>query len=249
VYREVKWPVVGPPTVTFHDSDRRIIRTSSTVGSGKIVHEDVVFDARGRVLKKSLPFFDGVQPVWTAFAYDEQDRLTLTTRPDGSTERFVFDGLSTCHLNELNQQTCRHADALGRVRSVVDNLGKPISYSFESNGKLVSLQTADSVTRFVNDLQGNTVLVRDPDRGTLRSVFNALGLRVSFTNGNGQPTTRSYDLEDRVVSEASPEGDATWLYDAGAYALGKLSSLTMAFADPAVLALYQTNYSYDRFGR
>ena len=109
--------LAAPTQTVYQDKLFREVRRSTVSLSGSEVHVDTAYDAQGRMVKKSEPFFEGAQTIyWTTIQYDLLDRPILTTRPDGGSQSVFYNGLTETSTNELGQTKSVTKDAMGRER-------------------------------------------------------------------------------------------------------------------------------------
>ncbi|WP_437910566.1 RHS repeat-associated core domain-containing protein [Sorangium sp. So ce327] len=152
-------------------------------------------------------------------------------------------------------------DAAGRVRAVVDPLGRRTQYAFDDRGALTELVRADgSVLRYTRDDLGNLLAVEDrrgaivmydyderglvsvatlPNGGVTRFEHDAHGNRTAVVEPNGAKKTIYYDDLGRVVATMDALSAVTrYAYDA--------RGLLRTVSDPAGGV---TTFEFDAEGR
>ena len=121
---------------------------------------------------------------------------------------------------------------------------------------------AQVATSMTHDLLGRKKTMTDPDKGTWKYRYNALGELTCQQSAAGHFTVMTYDGLGRMASRKdyrahggvncdalqsaqtpSLEADASWHYDSPANGLGRLSLVT----DPE--SGYRKAHTYDAFGR
>jgi RHS repeat-associated protein len=250
--------IIAPTKTVYKDELGREIRSSVVSFSGTEVHADTVYDAQGRTIRKSEPFFNGASTIyWTDVEYDLLDRPLETTRPDAGVQTVVYNGLTETSTNELNQIKTVKKDALGRMASVTDHLTTKTLYVYDAIGQLTSTSVngvSGTTSSYTYDIRGNKITDSDPDKGNWSYSYNALGQLASQTDAKSQVTSMTYDLLGRMLTRiddataANPsQRTSTWVYDTaplgsgGAQAKGKLASVSMPN--------YAATYAYDAYLR
>ncbi|WP_127077260.1 RHS repeat-associated core domain-containing protein [Rhodomicrobium lacus] len=236
----------GAISAVYKDKLHRVIRQSTQGFDGRFVHVDTVYDAQGRVLKRSEPYLDGDPSWWSAVQYDLIGRPVVTTKPDTKTETVSYNGLTVTSTNALGQTKTVTSDVLGRMTVATDTNGQSIAYSYDAIGQLVGMTDPNgNVTSIVYDVRGNKVVQSDPDKGSWTYAYNALGQLASQIDAKGQVTRVTYDVLGRMLSrtdDASGSPQASyWVYDTAAKGVGKLAAAS-GYG-------YSAAFTYDELGR
>ena len=111
---------IAPTTKTYFDRLNRELRaeTEGVIGGVvKPIYQDTVYDALGRVLKTSLPYFFDAAPQWTTLSYDDLGRKRFETAPNGVATETAYSALQTT--------TTVHASEGDRTRVVKHNARAP----------------------------------------------------------------------------------------------------------------------------
>jgi RHS repeat-associated protein len=239
----------APTIIIYFDSLEREVARDTQGFDGSIVRGAKQYDALGRVLKVSRPYFvNGGTPQWTTYTtYDALGRATLVTMPDNSTVQNAYHGLTATETNALSQTRTVTKNSQGDVVSVTDALGQTMLYAYDAFGKLI--QTTDVQANIVTatyDTRGRKIVSSDPNLGTWTYTYNALGELVSQTDAKLQTTTISYDKLGRPLQRVEPDMTSVWVYDTAANGIGKLASASIT-AGPT--AGYQRTMTYEALGR
>jgi RHS repeat-associated protein len=194
-----------------YDSHDALIRVRYP--SGVEVHLE--YDEGGRIARVLCP--EGT----TAFAYDEQDHPIEERGPLGEVSRYGFD-------------------ALGRVTSITDPLGRRLDLAYDALGRCIEQHDGNgSVVRFAYDaLDRPTANIRDRQRGVEQAYGGAHAL-VSQTMEDGSVWRFEHDRLERLRKVITPQHDV-WEY---VYNRAGLIAEERTF-DGRV-----TRFDYDRAGR
>jgi YD repeat-containing protein len=169
----------------------------------------------------------------TTYAYDEANRVVLTTQPDGAVTRTIYTPAMIALVRNIvsNEPQAIHRTALdgsGNKIEFVGQDGKLRSRMMlgSMKGGAVKLTDDDSlsrqgsstdpygrVTTYQYNLQGKLIRTTFPDGTFTQQAWDANGRRTSATNERGQVTTYGYDALGRVVSVAGHDGTITHTYD------------------------------------
>lgn len=248
----------GPAQTVYQDKLLREIRTSTPSFDGRLVNVDTVHDAKGRVIRKSEPYFEGAATIyWTDIQYDLLNRPVLTRRPDSSTQQMIYRGLVETSINELGQTKTSVKDAAGRQIRVTDNLGTSIIYAYDAIGQMTAMEVeglAATRSTFTYDERGNKIADSDPDKGAWSYGYDALGQLAVQTDAMGRVTVMTYDVLGRMLSRAddaaapgAEDRTARWAYDSAP--LGATGFTAIGKPAFAALGGYRADYAYDSYLR
>ena len=187
------------------------------------------------------------------------------------------------------RETTISYDANGNVTDLTDGLSRSSSYLYDPLNRLIrSLDAAGGETGFVYDSRNNLTKTVDPlgnatlyeynafdektsqvspDTGSSGYSYDAAGNLTSMTDARGITVSYGYDALNRLTSILYPDSslDVTFVYDQGAYGLGRLTrmidangateyrydqrgNLVREIRNSAELELI-TDYEYDTFGQ
>lgn len=238
--------------VTYPDGTSRSISygpagevTSLTNGRGQTVAYS--YNANGYLERKEFPdgtacdyFYDSkdrivriVDPTGeTLLAYDDSDRITRATYPDGHFLEYEYD-------------------AYDRRTLVRDDGGREVHYQYDEAGRLAGMRDeSDGVLiDFEYDPTGLPVRETFGDGAVNTYAYNGAGLLIAEVQGERKSRpkdtkppgtyTTEYDLNGRSVSSSGPEGVWTMGYDP----LGRLTDATLVTTPGATPQTF--NYQYD----
>ena len=210
----------GNPIESYdYDSGDRLTERTDALGRSTLYE----YDPAGRLEKTT-----DRRGLETSFAYDEQDRVTSITRPEGVT-RFSYD-------------------AVGRLTEISEPAGT-ISYTYDAVDRLVhEVQTTDG-------MQAEVTYEYDAlDRRISRAVTGVVGEittygydranRLKVIAYRGETTTFDYDTAGRLRVKTLPNGIRQELtYDDANRLLG------IVYKNPDQTVVDAIAYAYDANGR
>ncbi len=172
-----------------------------------------VYNADGNITKKTRG------NVVTSFAYDKNGNLLSTTDAMGNTVTAGYD-------------------AAGNLIKITEADGTERSFSYDHRNRLKG-ETDGNGNCIVYSYTGN-YLTKITLNGTVTAsyAYNAMGLPVNVTDGNGNITRYTYDSLGRNTSVTSPEGGRTSI------AYGK-TGLVLSVSGPMG---EKSIYTYDKAG-
>lgn len=192
----------------------------------------------------------------TRYQYNYNNQVTAVIDALGNATVYEY-GAGTCQtcgggsdklssVTDTKNQTIQYGyDLAGRLTTMMDQLGHMETYTYYPNGNLHTLtdrkgQTTpyayDGANRMTRaDYADGSYTIYDYDAtGKLESITDSVSGIISFTYttaGSGMPV-------GLVLTETTPEGSITYLYDRA----GRRTSMTVT-GQPSV------NYQYDAAGR
>lgn len=210
----------------YRDVLNRVLRIETQGFDGSAIFEDKGYDALGRLVSETRPYYNGQSKYVFTYEYDKLGRVIKVVKPDGAITTTSYNGLTTTRTNALNQVTVQARDELGRVVQVIDANGKSLAYAYDPFGNL--LRTTDAAGNQVKmqyDMLGRKTAIQDPDTGAWAYDYNAAGEQVRQVDAKSQATTMSYDKLGRLIARNAPSLNTSWHFgkylDGSACANGK----------------------------
>lgn len=221
---------------------------------------DLVNDSKGRVIRQSVPYYDGDSVYWQEKTYDPYGRVVRVVHPKGNSDSSVteltFKGSTVSILKAAGT-----ADSIRTVRN----------YAW-LNGKsqiVYQVQNSTDTTFFNYDLLGRKTGFIDPTGIGRRKTYtstnrsatsqdSSLGLtQFEFfdslkyalrTDATGGVITYKFDAMNRIIlKQLGPSDSIEYIYDDSTCqnCLGRLSYVNIVYGDSLTC---QKAYSYDAYG-
>ncbi|MDP5202034.1 RHS repeat-associated core domain-containing protein [Flavobacterium sp. DG2-3] len=231
-------------TVTEYDVLGRVVKNSAKgFAVNTMVTMQIVYDNLGRKEKESEPYFS-TPSLWTSYEYDFLMRPTKITSPTGKIQTFSYSGVTTTSSDD-GKITTATADAMGNKIQTTDP-GGTINFTYFAGGQLKE-----------SDYQGNKVQI----------VIDGWGNKIKLTDPSAGVYTYSYDAFGQLLTESTPNGTTSFVYDAAGkptektisgtntnskttYAYNSLNQITgTTFVDNAEGKTTSNVYEYDSLKR
>ncbi|WP_027383288.1 RHS repeat-associated core domain-containing protein [Epilithonimonas caeni] len=183
--------------VTFDQFDREIQSKTQSI-NGKWLVVKTEYDAFGKKIKYSEPFFDGEAPKWNEIKYDELNRPTENKLYTGIIIKTCYEGMKVT-VDDGYKKTSKTLDAMGHTIRHQDH-GGVIGYTYFPNGELKETDYEGIKTTFEIDGWGRKTKIIDPSAGTFTYQYDNLGRVTREDNPKGY-TLYTYDSIGRPVTE------------------------------------------------
>jgi RHS repeat-associated protein len=226
------------------------------------------YDAAGRVVEESEPFFEGESAThWTRHEYDDVGTLRVAQSPAG---RFTYRRTPDRRMatDALGFETTLVLDGRGNVVQGIEPApGGTIRHAYCADGRLRrTVDPRGNTTTIEYDTLGRRRYLREPDRGEEWTDYDAFDQVVHTRDAGNRDVRLEYDRLGRLTRRTDVSGKTTWTFDAAPHGLGALASTTSPdgiateysyhpdglleseklYADSVTLKL---TYGYDAFGR
>ncbi|AZA55488.1 hypothetical protein EG348_05540 [Chryseobacterium sp. G0201] len=203
--------------------------STKAFGQGQFVSQETQYDAIGRKLKESEPYFEGQSAnQWNVIAYDDSvfpAKVTATSFSGKQMETNVSGNITTVkELNGYGRTNSKTTDALGNVVSSTDK-GGTIQFAYNAAGEQIKAQYAENIVTTKYDSWGRKSEFNDPSNGLYKYEYD----------GFGQPK--------KIIS---PKGTKEFAYNN----LGQLiSQKEISTTDGGQATNKTISYAYDDKGR
>ena len=182
------------------------------------------------------------------WVYDANGRAVQAVAADNSVTSFSYDaaGNLTSQTNALNHtETYSYAAGSKNPTSLVDGKGNPLTYSYDSQGKVTSIGYADGSSETFTYNSTNQLISKVERSGdTFSYSYTARGLLAS-KSGRDFSESYSYDSQDRLLAVSrTPIGAGT--AQSIAYTYGSDGNIAQISYGPGGRSI---SYSYDSQGR
>jgi RHS repeat-associated protein len=210
-------PLPSPTTQSFTYDPTWNKVASATDPLGLVTSSQ--YDTRGNLIQTVVdagapPHFNAT----TASVYDSYGKVILTTDPTGTVTQFQYDpfenlisSVADYGSGRLNLTTRYGYDTTGNVVTKTDPNRNTVTMTYDAARRLLTttapppfnlgsnlVQTSNSY-----DADGHLTAVARSNGSTNQVVttsYNLTGTILSVTDANGNRTTRTYDLNDRLQS-------------------------------------------------
>ena len=232
-----------PASTVYFDSLNRELRTQTVGFDGRLATVDKRYDALGRLISSSHPYYPGEAIVWTQLQYDLLGRPIRVIDADGGMSDTIYNGLTTSVINVRKYTTMQSKNGLGQVVETVDARGKAMLFSFDPFGNPVkTIDPNGNTVTLSYDKRGRKIAMTDPDMGSWTYSYDVLGQMLSQKDAKGQISTVSYDLLGRMVKRIEPGLTSAWTWDTSVKGIGKLANESSSNG-------FMRSYAYDNYGR
>ena len=203
--------------------------------------ETVVNDAGGNLKRKSTAIFNQLGQLEKTIGAALQ-----------ATDYLLYDNNGNLrHLRDAdNKNTWLGYDALNRLETTTNELNDVSTTVYDAQDNITSVTDFKSlITTYRFDGLGNRTELNSPDTGiTQYTSHDGSGNVLTMVDAENQVTTYTYDVLNRIDFISYNGGStADYLYDVGANAKGKLSSIN--YSDSTGTKTGNTAWSYDSYGR
>lgn len=212
------------PSVAWFDVNGREIGKDTLAFDGRTLSTAKQFNAKGEVVKSSMPFYSGGVPRWTSMEYDAISRPTRITAPGNRVTSTTYAGLTTTVTDPLLHTATTIVNPLGKPIETRDHYNSSLKLFYDPFENLIQTRDpANNRTEITFDIRGFKTQMVEPNTGTTRYTYNAFGEMLTQTDNKNQTVTLAYDALGRMISRTEPEGTSLWEYDTAPLGIGKLA--------------------------
>ncbi|MGE8555280.1 MAG: RHS repeat-associated core domain-containing protein [Chryseobacterium jejuense] len=153
--------------------------STKAFGQGKYVSKEIQYDALGRKIKESEPYFEGSSASqWNLTVYDDNvfPAKINATSFTGKEMETSLSGLTNTitEVNGNKRVTSNTKDALGNILHSTDK-GGTIVFSYNAAGEQIKAQYAENIVTTKYDAWGRKSEFNDPSNGVYKYEFDGFG--------------------------------------------------------------------------
>jgi RHS repeat-associated protein len=215
-----------------------------------------VFNAAGERVREDVQGDNGTVLRTLSRTYDVLGRLYQQFDAEQRASTYLHDneGNLTLATDANNRKTSYEYDALGRLRSTLEDLdgvAARTQHAYDALGRITEVLDPDGLsTTYEYNGFGNLVRQQSPDTGVTNMTYDEVGSVKTRTDERGIVATFGYDALNRLTTVAYPDNsrNVSFSYDtspsecpsAQRFHVGRVARMTDASGT--------TIYCYDRFG-
>jgi RHS repeat-associated protein len=244
---------LGTSAYTYYDELGREIKTSIETADGTVITE-TVYDNKGRVSKKSEPYFEGISDIfWHNCSYDNRGRLTQTEYL-GDITTYAYDGFTTTITEHSGtteaSTTSKTYNATGDIIKSTELSGE-ITYSYYYPSLPDTIKSNGIKTVITYDNRGRRTSILDPSAGLTTFTYDNQNRIILQTDANGTVSEFKYDKYGREIERTMMTED----YSSMVFVENKYDNkgllLRSSLMSEAADDFYEvtTSYDYDDAGR
>ncbi|MDM3847921.1 MAG: putative Ig domain-containing protein, partial [Aphanizomenon gracile PMC638.10] len=197
------------------------------------------------------------------FSYDSKGNLTQVLAPDSSNAKFTYDskGNLLASTDALGQSVQFAYDSrYDQIKSVTDQKGNAINYTYDDKGNLGSIGYADgSKESFTYNDKGDVTVSSNRRGQQISYTYDSRGLLTKKAFADGTAAAFEYDVRGNLTKATDADSSVTYSYDAADrltnVSYGGTRSLSFSYDAGGRRSKmvdqdgFATNYSYDSVGR
>lgn len=187
--------------------------TTKVFGEEKYVSKSTEYDALGRKVRESEPYFEGQgASQWNTIEYDKYSRPVKATAFTGKIVETAYtkNTVTTTETNANGRFKKQTFDAIGNVISTEDK-GGTIFFKYNAAGEQIEAKYGTNIVTTSYDAWGRKIEFFDPSNGRYRYEYNhGLGLLTKTISPKGEKSY-IYNNKAQLISqkEASTDGSDT----------------------------------------
>ncbi|MGB9748079.1 MAG: RHS repeat domain-containing protein, partial [Bacteroidales bacterium] len=231
----------SPGKTQYFDALGRNVREETKSFDGTVVYNETVYNQKGQVWKKNIPFLNGYQ--YLTYSYDSLGRILSESGP-GTSIAYSYNGKTVTVKNTgvtPNQTFTKTYNALGELYQATD-AGGTITYTYHPTGQIVQVQAPGSTQKADYDEYGRQKYLFDPDADTVFYDYNAYGELIWQKDAKNNIITLSYDKLGRILTKTSSDGTVLYSYDSQTNGKGKAAVISSSNGS-------SYRYFYDNYSR
>jgi hypothetical protein len=190
--------------ITFFDKYNRELRTVTIDFNGNKLYSDKLYNPKGQLWKKTLPYVPDNPKFWTTIEYYDDGRIKKETQQNGIFTEYTYAESAntittkTGKAGSGDREISEEYNSMGQKIRVIDTESKSVEIKYNSAGLPEVYNYGSHSVILEYDINGNRIKINDPNAGTTQFKYNALGENYEKTDPNGHITKYQYDKHKSV---------------------------------------------------
>ncbi|MEK7699391.1 MAG: RHS repeat domain-containing protein, partial [Planctomycetota bacterium] len=213
-YTSIKTDPTGAITTTTNSSDG-LTDTSQLCGMKQTMKYDLDTEYKFKYLKESVNISQAGLSLTNAFTKTYQD-TNADKKPDLITETTAINSKNWISTDNVLTGTLTNASPLGRIVTskydITNLLTKeisvaglnPVTYSYDTRGRLTSTTTGTRTLSFAYDTNGNIDYLIMPDNKTFDYIYDVMGRLKQEIRPDGTIVGYDYDNNGNMTVLTNP---------------------------------------------
>lgn len=186
---------------------------SSTKGfnQGKIISKETIYDANGRKIKESEPYFEGESQKWNTISYNDTlfPAIVSATSFTGKKITTTVNKMTTTikEDNGYGRTTSQETDALGNVIRSTDP-GGSVTFTYNAINQQLSATYGNNVVTTKYDHWNRKSEYHDPSNGLYKYYYDGYGNPIRTESPKGKKEY-NYNTKGQVISQVETANDGS----------------------------------------
>ena len=200
----------SPSVTTWYDNIGRTVLTETFGEDSVQIRQEKTYGMDGNMSSSKLT--EGNISSQTTYVYDLLGRLRMSRSNTGNEKYFSY-GNKTVTEYDNGRQTIKTYDEWGNVKTITDNEGSTIQYTYNSNGNAAKIEADGAVFQMTYNAKGQQTSLTDPDAGKTTYTYDALGRIIKQVDYKGITTTNTYNNVGLLTKTVCGDITTTYTYD------------------------------------
>ena len=185
--------------------------SSKGFNQNRIVSKQILYDAIGRKIKESEPYYEGNTIQWNEINYDDTNFPSIVTATSFNKKKIKtsVNGMITLlkEENGYGRTTSQETDALGNVIKAIDP-GGTITFKYNAAGQQISATYGTNIVSTKYDHWGRKSELNDPSNGIYKYFYDGFGnpIRTESPKGKKEYT---YNTKGQLITQIENATDGS----------------------------------------
>ncbi len=190
-------------------------------GDTIVIETQTYYHNGSKIVKTTQPYYEGEAVLWKEIRYDDQNRVSLITNPDGTRASYTY-GSNQVSVDKEGQITVSYTNGRKQLTRRTDSENGDLHYEYDPAGRMIRATLPNSqVYAIAFDSWGRKLRVDDPALGTKAYTYDTYGNILTASHGLANTITYEYDVLNRLVRVATTNNTVEYTYDDNAIANGQ----------------------------